>query len=245
MKKFLSIACTALAMVSCKDEQKKIEPQITVGLSADYPPFEYFSDGKIIGFDVELLDEIAKRLDMAIEFKDMNFDGIIAALQSKRIDVGVSAISATEERKKAVDFSDNYYSGSMVMVCPKDSEIKTTSDLRDKTIGLQSGSIYESYANNDLIQQTPNMVVKTLPKVPDLIQDMKSGRIACILMGKTEGDLLVTQQTAFKVIPIAGSEMEIAIAFPKGSELRNKVNDILAEMKKDGSLNQLITKWLK
>jgi polar amino acid transport system substrate-binding protein len=244
MKKLLSIACTALAVISCNDDTKKTDSQLTVGVSADYPPFEYFSNGKIVGFDIELLEEIAKRLQLAIEFKDMNFDGIIAALQSKRIDAGVSAISATTERKKAVDFSDNYFAGSIVMVCQKDSDIKQASDLSGKTIGLQSGSIYEPYANSDLSQQAPNLIIKTLPKVPDLIQDMKSGRLSCIIMGKTEGDLLVKQQSDFKVIPLIGSEIEIAIAFPKGSNLRDKVNTVLSDMKKDGYLDQLITKWL-
>ena len=244
MKKLLSIACTALAVISCNDDTKKTDSQLTVGVSADYPPFEYFSDGKIVGFDIELLEEIAKRLQLTVEFKDMNFDGIIAALQSKRIDLGVSAISATEERKKAVDFSDNYFAGSIVMVCQKDSDIKQVSDLSGKTIGLQSGSMYEPYANSDLSQQAPNLIIKTLPKVPDLIQDMKSGRLSCIIMGKTEGDLLVKQQSDFKVISLIGSEIEIAIAFPKGSSLRDKVNTVLNDMKKDGSLDQLITKWL-
>lgn len=244
MKKLLSIACTALAVISCNDDSKKNESHLIIGVSADYPPFEYFSDGKVVGFDIELLEEIAKRLHLTVEFKDMNFDGIIAALQSKRIDAGVSAISATEERKKAVDFSDNYYAGSIVMVCPKNSEIKQASDLSGKTIGLQSGSMYEPYANSDLSQQAPNMIIKALPKVPDLIQDMKNGRLACVIMGKTEGDLLVKQQTDFKVIPLVGSEIEIAIAFPKGSVFRDKVNAVLTDMKKDGSLNQLITKWL-
>ena len=245
MKKLLSIACTALAVISCNDDSKKNDSLLTVGVSVDYPPFEYFSEGKIIGFDIELLSEIARRLHLTVEFKDMNFDGIIAALQSKRIDLGVSAISATDERKKAVDFSENYYAGSIAMVCPKESDIKQASDLSGKTIGLQSGSMYEPYANEDLIKQAPNMVIKTLPKVPDLIQDMKSGRLACIIMGKTEGDLLVRQQSDFKVIPLEGSEIEIAIAFPKGSALRDKVNMVLIEMKKDGSLDKLIATWLK
>lgn len=244
MKKILSIALTALALLSCNDDSKKSQTHLTIGLSADYPPFEYFKDGKIVGFDVDLLEAIASRLKMTVEFKDMNFDGIIAALQSSRINAGVSAISATPERKKAVDFSDNYYAGSIVMVCPKESDISTMADLSGKTIGLQSGSMYEPYANNDLSQQVTNLTVKTLPKVPDLIQDMKSGRLSCLIMGKTEGDLLAKNQPDYKVLPLVGSEIEIAIAFPKGSPLRDKINGTLSDMKKDGSLDQLITKWL-
>ncbi|MBW8309050.1 MAG: ABC transporter substrate-binding protein [Candidatus Paracaedibacteraceae bacterium] len=248
MKKLLSLALITTLLMGCKKDETsppKNPDKIIVGLSADYPPFEYFKDGKIVGFDVVLMEALAKRINVKVEFKDMNFDGIIGALQTKRIDAAISSISATEGRQQAVDFTDTYYSGGIAMVCPKESNMATSLDLKGATIGLQAGSSYEYYAHGDLKSQLGELMIKSLPKVPDLIQDLKSKRIVCILMGITEAKRLELEQPDLKAIPISGSETEVAIALPKGSALKNKLNAALADMKADGTLDKLIHEWLK
>lgn len=247
MKKLLSLIFTATMLVSCDQPTKSPQQsnKIIVGVSADYPPFEYFKDGKIIGFDIALMETLAQKTGKQAEFRDMNFDSLIGALQSNRIDVAISSISASEERKKAVDFTDTYYSGSVSMVCLQTSGVANVDDLKKQTVGLQSGSVYEAYANNELKGQVGNIQIKTLPKIPDLVQDLKSKRIACILMGATEAKRLEQEQSDLKAIHISGSETDVAIALPKNSPLTAKLNQALAEMKTDGSLGQLIQTWLK
>lgn len=244
MKRLLTLVAVATSLIACKTEEKTDSDTLVVGLSADYPPFEYFKNGHIVGFDVSLIEALAKKIGKTVKIKDMNFDGIIAALQSNRIDVAISAISATPERKNAVDFTNTYYSGSIVMVCPQDSNIHAIEDLKGKTIGLQSGSIYEPYANGDLRAKLGALTVKTLPKIPDLIQDMKARRISCLIMGKTEADKIASEQPGLVVYPIDGTEVDMAIALPKGSPLKDKLDAALAEMKADGSLEHLIQERL-
>lgn len=247
MKKLLSLIFAATMLVSCDQEAKPPQQnnQIIVGVSADYPPFEYFKDGEIIGFDVALMQALAQKIGKNAEFKDMNFDGLIGALQTSRIDAAISSISASEERKKAVDFTDTYYSGSVSMVCLQTSGVSDINDLKNQTVGLQSGSVYEAYAYGELKDQIGNIQIKTLPKIPDLIQDLKSKRIICILMGATEAKRLEQEQSDIKAIHISGSETDIAIALPKNSPLTIKLNQALSEMKADGSLDQLVQTWLK
>ncbi|WP_051908497.1 ABC transporter substrate-binding protein [Candidatus Odyssella acanthamoebae] len=248
MKKLLSLALITSLLMGCKKEEANApkEPnKLIIGLSADYPPFEYFKNGKIVGFDVALMEALTKKLGVDVEFKDMNFDGIIGALQTKRIDAAISSISASEDRKQAVDFTNTYYSGGIAMVCSKESDVATILDLKGTTIGLQAGSVYEPYANDGLKNQLGELTIKSLPKIPDLIQDLKSKRIVCILMGTTEAKRLALEQPDLKAIPISGSETEVAIALPKGSALKDKLNTALAEMKADGSLDKLIQEWLK
>ena len=248
MKKLLSLALLTSLLLGCKKEDNntpKPSANLIVGLSADYPPFEYFKDGKIVGFDVALMEALVKRIGVEAEFKDMNLDGIIGALQTKRIDAAISALSASEERQQAVDFTDSYYSGGISMVCSKEFNIATPLDLKGATIGLQAGSIYEPYANGELRNQLGELTIKSLPRIPDLIQDLKSKRIICILMGTTEAKRLETEQPDLKAIPINGSETEVAIALPKGSPFKGKFNKALADMKADGSLDKLILEWLK
>ncbi|WP_010298358.1 ABC transporter substrate-binding protein [Candidatus Odyssella thessalonicensis] len=248
MKRILPIIGAALLLIGCKKEETPASSaanKIIVGLSADYPPFEYFKDGKIVGFDVALMEALAQRIGVDVEFKDMNFDGIIGALQSKRIDASISSITATEERKQAVDFTAPYYAGSISLVCTADALIATANELKGQTVGLQTGSIYEMYATQELKPKNPELVIKGLPKVPDLIQDLKSKRIVGILMGSTEAKRLLIEQPTLKVIPVDGSETELAIALPKGSPLKDKLDQALAAMKADGSLEKITQEWLQ
>lgn len=247
MKKLLSLIFTATMLVSCDQPTKSPQQsnKIIVGVSADCPPYEYFKDGEIVGFDIVLMETLAQKIGKQAEFRDMNFDSLIGALQTSRIDAAISSINPSEERRKAVDMTEPYYSGSVSMVCLKAADITGVDDLKNQTIGLQSGSVYEAYANNELKYNIDNIQIKTLPKIPDLIQDLKSGRIVCILMGTTESKRIAQEQSDLKSIYISGSETDVVIALPKNSPLTAELNQVLAEMKTDGSLGQLIQTWLK
>jgi ABC-type amino acid transport substrate-binding protein len=240
-----TVVALMLAGCGCDKEAPKQSNHLVVGLSADYPPFEYFKEGQIVGFDVDLMKALAAKIGATVEFKDMNLDGIIGALQTNRIEAAISSLTVSEERKKAVDFTDSYYSGSVAIVSYKTLKIDTLNDIKGQTIGVQTGSVYETYANSDLKAQVGDLTIKTLPKIPDLIQDLKSKRIVCLVMGTTEAKRLEAEQPDLKAMVVGGSETEVAIAVPKNSELRKKLNQALAEMKADGSLERLTKEWLK
>ncbi|MBE4910421.1 basic amino acid ABC transporter substrate-binding protein [Bacillus luteolus] len=237
----LLAACGSGASTSGDGEGKKV---LVMGTSADFPPFETLdTNGEIVGFDIDLAKHIANELGYEIEIKDMSFDGLIGALQTKRIDFVASGMSATEKRKESVDFSIEYHRSGEMFVSLKDSGINSIEDLDGKKIGVQLGTIQEEGANK--IAEQMELEVKTLNKVPDLIQELKSKRVDAVYLDKTVAEGYI------KELDLAGfndpneSTPGMAIAFPKGSEITESFNKVIKEMQENGELEKLEKKWLE
>jgi ABC-type amino acid transport substrate-binding protein len=225
-------------------EQKKV---LKMGTSADYAPFEYIDTAKgndIIGFDVDLAKMIAKELGYEIQIVDMDFSGLIPALQSGKVDFVMAGMTPTEERKKNVDFSDVYYVSRNMIVSKKGSGIKTVEDLKGKTVGVQTGSIQEGEANK--MAKTVDMKIESRNRIPELIQEIQAGRFdAAIIEDTVARGYLKTSNGKLEghTIPTNEQEAGSAIAFPKGSKLRDEFNKVLQEKMKNGEVDKLIKKW--
>lgn len=225
---------------SKQGEEKKT---LIMGTSADFPPFESRdNEGNFVGFDIDLANYIAKELGYELEIKDMGFDGLIGALQTDRVDFVASGMSATDKRKESVDFSNEYHRSGEMIVTLKDSEINNMEDLNGKKIGVQLGTIQEEGVKK--LSETMDLEMKTLDKVPSLIQELKSGRIDAVYLDKTVGEGYI------KELDLAGFDDEsegtpgMAIAFPKDSELVEEFNKVIEKMKENGELEKLEEKWL-
>jgi len=145
-------ACSGAKTTKTKMDEIKEKGKIVLGVSPDYPPYEFTTtengQKKVVGADIYLAQEIAKKLGVEVEIQEMAFDSLIAAVNANKVDMVISGVNPTEERKKAVDFSDIYYTGKGIFVVNKDSaEIKSVADLKGKKVGVQKGSTYE---NNDI-----------------------------------------------------------------------------------------------
>ncbi|MDP5370324.1 MAG: ABC transporter substrate-binding protein, partial [Pseudomonadota bacterium] len=174
-------------MHGCKDDKKTEAGKnatLTVAVSADYPPFEYYKDGKIVGFEIDLMNAIGKELKRDVTFQDLPFESILGALQSKRVDLSISCLSATPERAKVVDFSVHYNTSKTVLITD-DVSIKSMNDLKGKTVGVQLGSTNE-ICLKEWLPKVAGMKMQSLSKVPDLIQNLKVKRIVGIVLGETE-----------------------------------------------------------
>ncbi|WP_032112204.1 transporter substrate-binding domain-containing protein [Candidatus Paracaedibacter symbiosus] len=251
LKKLLGTLLIVSAFVAgCSDENTKSAAAekgvYSVATSADYPPFEFLQDGKIVGFDIDLAQAIADKLGIKIQVNDMSFDGILGSLKSSRTDLAVSALTATPERKEAVDFSEEYYTTARVLVCSDLSPVRNITDLTGMALGVQAGSIYEIYANSDLKEKAAGVTIKTLPRVPELVQELKTRRISCILVGQKEAEILMKNNEGLRLVPLGDDDNAgFAIAMPKGSVLKEKVNQALAELNADGTIEKLKQKWLQ
>ncbi|MGM0502854.1 MAG: transporter substrate-binding domain-containing protein, partial [Bacillota bacterium] len=119
-------------------DQIQEEGKLTIGMSADYKPFEYTDDdGEIVGFDVDIAKAIGDQLGIEVEFVDTAFDGLIPGLKSEKYDLIMSAMTITEERAKAVDFTDQYFNaGQVVAVMADNNDIKGPEDLEGKKVGV-------------------------------------------------------------------------------------------------------------
>lgn len=175
MKKFLAMALAAVMVLgvagcgSSSDEKTEENTEnteqtgettegtdgiIKMGVSADFPPFESYADDAVtfVGFDIDLMQEICNRLGMELQIQDMNFDAIVAAVQTGKLDVGVSGITITDERKESVAFSDPYFVASQSILVQKDSPITSYEDLvnGDYTAGVQLGTTGDIMASEKI-----------------------------------------------------------------------------------------------
>ncbi|RBW70659.1 transporter substrate-binding domain-containing protein [Bacillus taeanensis] len=219
---------------------------LVMGTSADYPPFEYIDSAKsneIIGFDIDIANYIAEQLGYEIEIKDMDFSGLIPALSSERVDFVLSGMTPTEERKENVDFSQIYYAAHHMIVSKTDNKIETVDGLKGKKVGVQLGSIQEGKAK-ELKDEGLNIEIKQLNRIPELIQDLKAGRLDAVIIEDTvaKGFLENNDDIQGIVMPDTNEEGS-AIAFPKGSELTEQFDQVVTEMKENGKMDELINKW--
>jgi polar amino acid transport system substrate-binding protein len=219
---------------------------LTMGTSADYPPFESVDTEKsknIIGFDVDLANAIAGKLGYKVQVKDMDFSGLIQALKSGQVDFVMAGMTPTADRKKNVDFSDIYYTAQHMIVSKKNSGINKLEDLKGKTVGVQLGSIQEGKAKD--INKTVPINIVNRDRIPDLIQELKAGRMDAAIIEDTVAKGFFKKETELKGFTISDDPNEAgsAIAFPKNSDLTAKFNKELKTMKQNGELNKLIVKW--
>lgn len=221
---------------------------LVMGTSADYPPYEFIDtagSGEIIGFDVDIANYIADKLGFELEIRDMDFNGLIGALGSGRLDFVLAGMTPTPERLENVDFSDIYYVAEQTIVSKAENGIDTLDKLAGKKLGVQLGSIQVDLAE-DIAEEVGDVQIEFRNKISDLIQELKSNRIdGAIIEDKVaEGHLANNPELTMFVIQEEG-EAGSAIAFPKGSELVDQFNEVLREMEQNGELEKLIEKWFR
>ncbi|WP_201755359.1 transporter substrate-binding domain-containing protein [Paenibacillus glycinis] len=219
---------------------------LVLGTSADYAPYEFHKsiDGKdaIVGFDIEIAKEIAKDMNAELKITDMDFDGLLLALDTGKVDMVISGMTPTEERKKNVDFSDLYYLAEQAVLVKKDqtAQYKTLDDLKGKKVGVQKGSIQEGIA-----QEIEGAKLTSLAKIPELILELTSGRSDAIILEKPVADQYVKTQTDLVVseAKIVQSEDEAgaAIAIKKGNQaLVDSANATIKRLKDGGDIDRFV-----
>ncbi|WP_062235135.1 MULTISPECIES: ABC transporter substrate-binding protein/permease [unclassified Fictibacillus] len=227
-----------------KEKHKKT---LVMGTSADYAPYEYIDTtkgNKIIGFDVDVANHIADKLGYNLVIKDMDFNGLVPALDSKRVDFVMAGMTPNAERKKKVDFSNTYYQAKQLVVTDN-PKIKTIQDLKGKTIGVQLGSIQENEAKK-IADKVDKVHIEKRNKVPDLVQEIMSKRFdgAVIEDGVAIEYLNKNSDLSAFEIPDSASAGS-AVALQKGSKLTDDFNQQIALMKKNGELDKIAKKWFE
>jgi UDP-3-O-[3-hydroxymyristoyl] N-acetylglucosamine deacetylase len=216
---------------------------LKVGTAANYPPFEFIDEqNKIVGFDIELVAELSKRIGFDFEFVNMSFDALIPAIKAGKIDLIASAMSATDERRRSIDFSKAYYTTENLYLRKKgNTNISGKSDLSGKKIGVQQGTVQEMAAN------AINGVKVTPAEDPvTLIMGLKNEKIDAIIIDSSIGYGFLKKNPELEEFykEIDGSEgFSLAFNKNKNSELIAKINAAIDEMKKDGSYDKILEKY--
>jgi len=235
------ILIMSLIVGGCSKENTK--DKIILGTSADYPPYEFHivdGEDKIVGFDIDIANEIAKDLGKELEIKDMNFGGLIAALKSDSVDFVIAGMNADEERAKEVDFSNIYYSAAQGIIVANDAtEIINMEDLKGLTVGVQKGTVQEKIVQDLVVKEK----IVGLNKIGDLIMQLKNKKIDAILVELPVAKAYSSKNTDLKVInPEYISDTKgFAVAIKKGNkELVDQINQTLNRLEKEGKLEEYL-----
>jgi ABC-type amino acid transport substrate-binding protein len=218
--------------------------QITVASDIAYPPFEFVRNGKPVGFDIDLMREIAKRAGFTPDFKNVTFDGIIPGLGNNLYDASITAMTITKEREQSVDFSDPYFNADQSLMVRSDSPINSVDDISDGTVGVQLGTTGELKAKELKKQGKIKGEIRTFDSTPEAFSALENGQIQAVIndfpvsayRAETGGGSLEVVQT----IP---TDEQYGVVFPEGSDLVEPVNKALEEIKEDGTYAKLYEKW--
>ena len=234
----------AMALAGCGGSDK-----LTMGTNAAFPPFEYTTSaglvGEFDGIDVAIAKQIADDMGTELEIADMDFDGLIAAVSTGKVDMVAAGMTATDERRKSVDFSDTYYVASQVMVVAADNtDITKAEDLKnDKKVGVVLGYTGDGIVTEDL--EIAEDKITRANRGIDIVQDVKNGKLDAVVIDSATG-VALAEKNGLKVVEDAEAfeTEEYAIAVKKGNkELLEKINATLAEMKSSGAIENLAVEY--
>ena len=224
----------------------KSKGKLVVGTSADYPPYEFhtMANGKdeIVGFDIDVAKEVAKDLGVELEVKDMDFDGLLVALQAGKVDMVFAGMTPTDERKENADFSDIYYTAThrFILRSGEEGSVKSFDDLKGKKIGVQKGSIQEGIAKENFDEAN----IKSLAKVTDLVLDLKNNKVDAILIeeGVAKINCDKNKDIAMSDFVVTDENGGAAIALKKGStELQTEVNKTISKLKEEDKITKFVS----
>lgn len=272
MKKFLAITLV-MAMALCLFAACSInkKDQLVMATNAEFPPYEYKENSKIVGIDAEIAAAIAEKLGMELVIEDVAFGSVLSGVAEGKYDMGMAGITVTEERKKTMDFSDSYATGIQVIIVKDGSSIATLDDLfefnadgdpvalknTDIKIGVQentTGDIYssdaiEKWGFNDLnedgsVKTDRVMRYKT---GAEAVSALKSGKIDCVIIDNEPAKSFVAANEGIHILEGENEYAveDYAICVKKGdTELLEKINKALAELKEDGTIDKIVNKYI-
>lgn len=246
MKKIISLILATLMLATVfagcgkKEETKE---KIVMGTNAAFAPYEYVDDnGNIVGIDAEIATLIAEKLGMELEIQDMDFVGLIPAVQSGKVDFAMAGMTVNEERLLSVNFSDTYAKGVQVIIVKEGSDIKTADDLEGKKIGVQSGTTGASYCTDDFGQEN----VKEYDNGSVATAALLNGQVDCVVIDNEPAKNYVKTNTGLKILDTAYADEDYAIAVAKtNNDLLTKINAAIKELKAEGKVDEILNKYIK
>lgn len=214
---------------------------LVMATNAEFEPWEYYDGDQIVGIDAEIAAAIAEKLGMTLEIEDMAFDSIIPAVTSGKADFGAAGMTVTEDRLQSVDFTDTYAESAQVIIVKEGSDISSSADLEGKVIGVQLGTTGDILATDIVGDENMERYNKGFEAVQALLQD----KIDAVVIDSAPANVFVQQNEGLTICDEKMSQEEYAIAVKKGNtELMEKINTALVELKEDGTIDEIINKYI-
>lgn len=257
MKKILAIVLMltmVFAFAACgseeatTDEGTESADTLIMATNAEFPPYEYYEGGEIVGIDAEIGAAIADKLGMEFQIEDMEFNSIIAAVQSGKASMGMAGMTVTEERQQSVNFTDTYAQGVQVVIVAEGSEITTVDDLfeegHDWKIGVQESTTGDIYATGD-IEDAGLGTIERYNKGADAVNALLGGKIDCVIIDNQPAQAFVEANEGLSILDTEYAVEDYAICIAKDNEdLLEKVNAALQELIADGTVQSIIDKYI-
>ncbi|MBO7450495.1 MAG: transporter substrate-binding domain-containing protein [Clostridiales bacterium] len=254
MKKFFTkviavgmILTMGLAFASCSKKSTNVEKgKLIMATNAYFPPYEYYDGDKIVGIDAEIAQAIADKLGLELEIQDVEFDSIIAGVQSGKYDMGMAGMTVTDERKQSVNFSTSYATGIQAVIVKEDSPITDLDALLsgEYSIGVQTGTTGDIYITGDLGEDNEDKVVR-FSKGNDAVIALTSGKVDAVVIDNEPAKSYVAANEGLVIFDTPYTVEDYAICFNKdNTELMDQVNDALKELTDDGTIDGIIEKYI-
>jgi len=237
--KILLLLITLFSLSACfenKDENVWI-----VGTSADNPPYEFIKNGEIVGFDIDFITEVARHLGKKVEFKNMEFHTLLAALSSNNIDLVLAGLSVTPERILRVDFSDPYHSTKIVVLYRGEDNFKNFQDLKKKKIGVQLGTIWGLIAHDLAVINGFSII--SLSNNLMLVEELKSKRIDAIVLEENQAKKFIEMYPTMSKFVDQNFSSSFAIAMTKNFANKKNINHAIKALTSNGTIETLARKW--
>lgn len=228
---------------------RKDDGKLIMATNATFPPYEYKDGDKIVGIDAEVAEKIAEKLGKELVIEDVEFGSIIAGVQTGKYDMGMAGMTVTPEREKSVNFTKSYAKGVQAVIVTEDSPIKSLDDLKgdgSMKFGVQqdtTGDIYASDTAENGGYGEDNVI--RFKAATDTVQALKSGKVDAVIIDNEPAKSFVASTSGLKILDGAWVDEDYAVCVAKeNTELLNQVNKALDELKADGTLQQIVDKYI-
>lgn len=241
MKKILSLIVALMMVLSLSSMALAESDVIVVGTNPEFAPFEFVGDdGTIQGIDIDLITAIAAEMGKTVKIESMDFDALIPAMVSGKIDMAIAAMTIKEDRKMSVDFSEPYFGATQSIVVKEGSAIASAADLNGKKIGVQMGTTGDLFCTDAY----PDAEVVRYTKAMDAIMDLAKGGIDAVVVDQGPAKVYGEQTPGLIVLADELSSEQYGIAMPKGSdELVAAVNAALKTLIENGKYDEILAKY--
>ncbi len=194
-----------------------------------------------MGFDIDLMNALAEEAGIEIEYETLEFDGIVAGISSGRSDIAIAGMTITKERQESIDFTQPYYEAGLILAVRDDNEeIQSIEDVDGKVVATRTGSTSETY-----LKEHTDAIPEAFPQIIEGYQNVLAGRADAVLYD-LPNVLFYSEQEAEGRLKTVGEKLtgeEYGIAFPKGSELRDVIDEALTTLKENGTYDDIYEKW--
>lgn len=232
----LVVALTIAGVSGCgaKDNAK-----LTVATNAEFPPFEYLDGEEMVGADIDLANALAEKMGKEAEITNIDFDAALTGASTGKYDVAIAGITADDDRRQNMNFSDDYYEASQAIIVNDGSDIKVVADLEGKTVSCQEGTTGEQYLLDN------NYNIQSFKTGPEAVAALVAGKVDAVVIDNEVAKALSAKQDGKTIVleePL--TKESYAIAIKKGNdELTAEINKALSELRADGTLAKIFEKY--